>query len=81
MCLLYADVEKVTDTKDMVTGGPGRNCDFVIYFGVFGLILYPFLSLLYNGYATFRSFRIKDYGYVLSFYLIMRVKFKQTDSK
>ena len=63
MCTLYSDVDW-SNSYFKITESSAGNCDYPMYFGILGMILYGFLSILYNGYAVFRSFKDKDVGYV-----------------
>ena len=54
VCVLYGETEW-DDTKFHVQESESSNCNFPIYFSVFGLIVYGLLMGLYHLYAVCRS--------------------------
>ncbi|XP_045187110.1 uncharacterized protein LOC123544980 isoform X2 [Mercenaria mercenaria] len=72
-CVLYADFNWKNATNFVMTGSSATNCNFPIYFSVFGLIFYGLATGLYNSYAVIRSMKDPDIGsqmWVMPFILV-----------
>ncbi|XP_045187112.1 transmembrane protein 179B-like [Mercenaria mercenaria] len=59
-CILYADVHH--SGKIYITGSASSNCEFPIYFSVFGMIIVGLLAGLCFGYFALRSRSDEDVG-------------------
>lgn len=72
-CILYADFKWKNATSFVMTGSSATNCNFPIYFSVFGLIFYGLATGLYNSYAVIRSTKDPEIGsqmWVMPFILV-----------
>ncbi|KAL4238452.1 hypothetical protein ACF0H5_003160 [Mactra antiquata] len=72
-CILYGNIEWKNATSFVLHGSSSSNCNFPIYFGVFGLIFYGLATGLYNSYAVIKSRRDPDIGsqmWVMPFILV-----------
>ncbi|XP_060560103.1 transmembrane protein 179-like [Ruditapes philippinarum] len=72
-CILYADFKWNNATSFVMTGSSSVNCNFPIYFSVFGLIFYGLGTGLYNLYAVIRSMKDPEIGsqmWVMPFILV-----------
>jgi hypothetical protein len=57
MCILYGDAY-----GNIISGSAASNCDFPIYFGIFGMIIFGLLAGVCFGYFTYKSRSDKDVG-------------------
>ncbi|XP_052768451.1 transmembrane protein 179-like isoform X2 [Mya arenaria] len=74
-CILYASTEW-TDKSFTLQPSSAMNCNFPIYFSVFGLIFYGLGTGLYNLYAVLRSRKDPEIGsqmWVMPFILVNAV--------
>ncbi|KAL5008783.1 hypothetical protein ScPMuIL_014364 [Solemya velum] len=55
ICILYGDFEWVKDSQFKMLGSASLNCNFSIYLGVLGCILYGFGMGIYHAYALHKS--------------------------
>ncbi|KAH3853745.1 transmembrane protein 179-like [Dreissena polymorpha] len=60
-CILYADT-KWSNNEFLIPSSNAGNCNFPIYFSVFGLIFYGLGLGLYNMYAVIRSRKDPAFG-------------------
>ena len=55
ICILYGKIDWEESVKFLLHGSSASNCNFPIYFCVFGIIFYGLMNGLYNIYAMCRS--------------------------
>ena len=63
VCILYGETE-LEDNNFLVQESDSSNCNFPIYFSLFGLIVYGLLMGIYYMYAVCRSRTDPSIGYV-----------------
>ncbi|XP_045188031.2 transmembrane protein 179-like [Mercenaria mercenaria] len=62
-CILYADVKWKDNYHSQMYSSHSVNCNFPIYYSVFGMIFYGFGLGIFYAFATFKSMRTPEIGY------------------